>query len=265
MRRLTGLSCLLTVVFAASAAAQEIPQFGGSRDVWGPRLDSIALTFATRAIWQGHDIGSPAGRAWMDIAIWGRPVAAAGNWGFSVRPYAVVVPDPGVGTLSGTRLGGEVAIERTLGDEDAIVTALTDYYFVLDDGRGGGDFAWGLRLRGVPIPWLPEIWPTIDAAVMHDEGRFDGTHATLGLTEAFGIGRIALWMVGRVHADSYGPRDFGYRAFEAGLGGSIDLGGSGEILDPGAGPFKLRADVSLLKRRAAGVAGWAAIGLIYMR
>jgi len=247
----------------ASARQVDIGPHGGNS--WGPRLDSLSAGVATRGVWRGYDLGSPAVRGLVDFGIWGRPVTAAGDWGVSMLAQALVVPDPRASAASGGRLARTAAIARRLDSDRAVLSLVVEGYALPQDDVDGGGIEAGLRVDGVQIPWpLGETRPALDAAVLVDRGHFDGTHTEVGamLPLPANIFRLASFIGARVRADDYSG-SFEYRSFEASLGWNIDLGGDG-FQSPFAGPWKFTMTGSLLKPHGTPVVGWLDLGVAYI-
>jgi hypothetical protein len=253
----------LALMAATAAAAQEPTQLGPRGDAWGPRLDSLTAQFASRGVWHGIDLGSPAFYLLADVAVWGRPVTAIGDWGVSLLPWALIVPDPRPGSPGG-RLAGRLTLSRALGDDEASAAITAEYYRLPQTARDTSGFELGLHFNDIPFPWVPEVWPTFDVAMLHDFGLFDGTYADVRLKQTVGIQRLALWFEAGSSFSDYGSEWFRLHSFEGGLGAGIDLGGEPGMKAPGAGPWKFTFFASLLKPRERKVVAWASLGLAYI-
>jgi hypothetical protein len=269
-RHFVALVAALFVHGSAAAALQvDIGPQRGTK--WGPRLDSVAAGLATRAVWHGFDLGSPALHAVADIGIWGRSVTAAGDWSVSLLASALIVPDPRAsgptGAFTGGRIAGGPVLARRLGREGAALDLRIEAYHLPQDDVDSNGIESGLRLSGVQIPWpLGETRPALDAAVRFDRGRFDGKQAEAGVTLPLiaNIFRLASFVSGRVRANDYRDGSFNFDSWEATLGWNLDLGGGPDFRSPFAGPWKITMTGSLLKPRASAVAGWIQAGFAFI-
>jgi hypothetical protein len=238
----------LTILSGAHGIAQdELQPAAADIRSWGPRVDSLAFDFSSRALWRGFNLGAPGIRFAADLGLWGYSVTAAGRWGVSVLATGLIVPDMRPGAPFDRRMAARLAVSRRLELEDATIEFSSEAYQLTREEGGSAGAEIGLEVREVPIPWLPEVWPTLHAAVLRDFGRFDGTHAELGVRQTFGVARLALWAESRAMLHDLADGPFRYRATEAGLGVSFD----GWLLESGTWRLSARGGIQKARKRSA--------------
>jgi hypothetical protein len=222
-----GLGLLLGLGLAGAPMTGAEAQFPGAETPrWGPRVDSVSVAASTRGHWRGYLLGGPSVGAVADVALWGYPVALVGDWGLSATMSGFRAFDAAPGALLEGRLAAGAELNRRLGLDDARLGLTAGGYLLpwSDDGDGG--FELGLALRQLPIPWLPELWPTLDLEAAHDFGTLEGTQARASLGFMPGFDRYALLLQGDAWADDRLDGGFELRAWQIGLGLAVDLVGS---------------------------------------
>jgi hypothetical protein len=238
--RMTGSAAAVAILLlgASPALAQDDP-FGGPRGgAWGPALDSVAVGADTRAVWRGFELGGPGIDAVIDVAIWGRPVTAAGDWGLSLRALGLLVPDAHPGAVIEDRVSADLDLVRRLGSRGATLHLVAGGYHLPDASEDETGAEVGARLQGVEIPWSGEVRPTLDFTALHDPVHFEGTHVEAGFGYFPGLLRVGLWIDARAWWNDYGDRDLQFQGWRAGAGVSLDaipLGDRWIVLAVGGG------------------------------
>jgi hypothetical protein len=245
---------------SASVVSAQPDIFGPQRSAWGPRLDTIGISAATRLLWRGYDIGAGA-RGGAAVGIWGRSVTSAGAWHVSAVADGMLVdarhadPIPSSGDAAdgpgGSRAEAGIEIGRVLGASGAEVVAWTGGY-VVDDGPGdgtGGEL--GVRLAGIPLPWLPEVWPTLQVRASRTTGALEGSFLAGLIRQEIGIRQFAARLEVGVDTDDIARSRFTSPRWRAETGLSI-----------GFGQWLARVDAGAVRNRGASL-GWGGAGLTW--
>ena len=259
MRAIAGVVVWLFAASASIVSAQP-DIFGPQRSAWGPRLDTIGISAATRLLWRGHDIGAGI-RGGAAVGVWGRSVTSAGAWHVSAvadgmlvdARHAAAAPSSG-GTADGpggSRAEGGLEIGRMLGASGAEAIAWASGYAVDNvpgDGIGGEA---GVRLAGIPLPWLPEVWPTLHMRASRTTGPLEGTFLGGLVRQEVGIRQFAARFELGVDTDDIARTRFTSPRWRAETGLSI-----------GFGQWLARVDAGAVRNRGASL-GWAGAGLTW--
>lgn len=258
MRLIAGVVAWLLASSASVLSAQP-DIFGPQRSAWGPRLDTIGMSAATRVLWRGHDIGAGA-QGGATVGIWGRSVTSAGAWHVSAvaggsvvdARHAVVSPsgDASDGP-GGSRAEAGLEVGRTLGVAGAQAVAWGGGY-AIDKVPGDGIGAeLGVRLDGIPLPWLPEVWPTLHVRASRAAGTLEGTSLAGLIRQEVGIGQYAARFELGVDTDDIGRSRFTSPRWRAETGLAI-----------GFGRWLAHVDGGAVRNRGATL-GWGGAGLTW--
>lgn len=216
---------------AGGVAAQDPDPFGRRASSGGPTLDSVVVAAAAGPTWRDLLLGPWGGRAFLDVALAGRPVTAVGAWGLSAHAEGTLVADARTRSPSDGHFGGGLTVSRYLTGEGAALTLAADAYHVpgADDEASGVEV--GLAARNLVWHWgLEEVDPTVSVGVYRDFGRFDAFRADVDLNLGFGIQNVAFagfrdvaaWVAAHgAWSDYDGVDDLAWRL---GLGGALDRG-----------------------------------------
>lgn len=246
MMRIASLTIALAAMLAAAPAIVHAQPdiFGPRGSAWGPRLDTVGVSAASRVLWRGYDSGVGA-RAAAAIGIWGRSVTAAGAWHVSATTDAIAV-DRRAG--AGTRAEAALEVGRLLGGGTVISASGGGYWLEVAPGDGiGAEF--GLRVDAIPLPFVPEVWPTIHLRASRATGPLDATFLGALIRQEVGLQQYAVRLeIGADTDDASGdsfasPRWHG----EAGIARGIDR-------------WMIHADGGAV-RNAGATLGWVGAGI----
>lgn len=258
--RLTAGVVVWLLASSASIVSAQPDIFGPQRSAWGPRLDTIGITTATRLLWRGHDTGAGV-RAGANVGIWGRSVTSAGAWQVSAfadgmlvdARHAPVSPsgDDAAAGPGGSRAETGLEVGRVLGASGAEAVAWAGGYAAADvpgDGIGG---ELGVRVGNIPLPWLPEVWPTLHMRASRTTGALAGTFLAGLIRQEVGIRQYAARFELGVDTDDIARSRFTSPRWRAETGLSI-----------GFGQWLARVDAGAVRNRGATV-GWGGAGLTW--
>lgn len=187
MKRLALALAGLLALTASGLHAQD-PMFGPQRSAWGPRLDTIGISAASRTLWRGHDLG-PGARGSAALGIYGRSVTSAGTWHVSAIADGIVVD---ARTGGGSRADAALEVGRLLEECGTVLAAWGGGYWL--DNSAGDDIGAeiGLRVSAIPIPFLPEVWPTVHLRASRALGPLEGTFLGGLIRQEVGIQQYAV-------------------------------------------------------------------------
>lgn len=243
---------------SASVVSAQPDIFGPQRSAWGPRLDTIGISGATRMLWRGHDVGAGF-RGAAAVGIWGRSVTSAGAWHVSAVADGMLVDarhepassgDAAEGP-GGSRAEAGLEVGRVLGAAGAEAVAWAGSYAV---GGVPGDATGaelGVRLAGVPLPWLPEVWPTLHVRASRTTGALAGTFLAGLIRQEVGIRQVAARFELGVDTDDIARSSFTAPRWRAETGLSV-----------GFGQWLARVDGGAVRNSGATL-GWAGAGLTW--
>jgi hypothetical protein len=228
--RRTFLAVTLTTIPAGGLAAQDDP-FARQPSSAGVALDSALVAGSLHPIWRGLLLGTVGVRAFVDVALAGRPVTAVGPWGLAAHVGGMVIGDRRSAGASPGHVEGGLTLSRYFtGDGAAGYLVLDGYHLPTADFAASGVEV-GLGLADIVWEWgLEEVAPEIGLAVYRDWGRFDAFRADADFDLGFGIQNVAFggfrdvagWLSGRVTWSGYEAGD--EFAWRAGAGGALDRG-----------------------------------------
>ena len=186
MRSALALCCVLPM--AASSLHAQDPMFGPQRSAWGPRLDTIGVSAATRMLWRGYDLGVGA-RGSAALGIYGRSVTSAGTWHVSAIADAIAVDGRSGGA---SRADAALELGRLLDECGTVLAAWAGGYWL--DNTAGDDIGaeFGLRVDAIPIPFVPEVWPTVHLRASRALGPLEGTFLGGLIRQEVGIQQYAV-------------------------------------------------------------------------
>jgi hypothetical protein len=240
--RILALTCVLALSPTDVSAQPDI--FGPQRSAWGPRLDTIGVSAASRTLWRGYDLGLGV-HAGAAVGIWGRSVTSSGAWHISVAGDGFAVDARSAG---GSRADAALEVGRLLGAAEAVASAWGGAYWVDVPGDDlGAEF--GVRIDDIPIPFVPEVWPTVHVRASRATGPLEGTFLGALIRQEVGIQQYAVRFEIGADTDNAARTDFAAPRWRAEVG-----------IAKGIGQWMARAEGGAV-RHAGATLGWTGAGL----